>query len=56
MNLEDLQNETQEIFLRFDIDDKEVTGHEGELYRMVALRDAGVKSVPVVLWQDGEKR
>ncbi|MFA5527764.1 MAG: hypothetical protein WC996_04040 [Peptostreptococcales bacterium] len=54
LNLEDLQNETQEIFLRFDIDDKEVTGHEGR-HRMVALRDAGVKSVPVVLWQDGEK-
>ncbi|NLD50676.1 MAG: hypothetical protein GX660_26335 [Clostridiaceae bacterium] len=54
LNLEDLQNETQEIFLKFDIDDKEVTGHEGR-HRMVALREAGVKSVPVVLWQDGEK-
>ena len=54
LNLDDLYNETQDIFLKFDMDDKEVTGHEGR-HRMVALRNAGIKSVPVVLWQDGEK-
>lgn len=49
-----LRSETQDIFLHFDQETGEVTGHEGR-HRMVALRNEGINQVPVVLIPDGEK-
>lgn len=49
-----LRNEYQDIFLQFDQDTNEITGHEGR-HRMVALRNEGIKQVPVVFIPDGEK-
>ena len=54
LDIEQLRDEYQDIFLQFDQDTNEITGHEGR-HRMVALRNEGIKQVPVVFIPDGEK-
>ena len=54
LDAQDLTNETQPIFLDVQATEDDegafrIVGHEGR-HRMMALRDAGVRSVPVVLW------
>ena len=54
LDAQDLTNETQPIFLEVQATEDDegtfrIVGHEGR-HRMMALRDAGVRSVPVVLW------
>lgn len=54
LDIQKLQSEYQEIFLRSDMDTGEVTGHEGR-HRMVALRNAGINEVPILIIPEGEK-
>lgn len=49
LDVEELRDETQNIFLDVDFKRKRVTGHEGR-HRMIALRNAGVKSVDVQIY------
>ena len=43
-----LQAETQPIYLRIDMENESITGHEGR-HRMAALAKAGVEKVPVII-------
>jgi hypothetical protein len=55
LNVEELAGEIQDIFLTLD-EDFNLTGHEGR-HRMIALRDAGIKQVPVVfMFYSGKNR
>ena len=54
LDLKSLRDETQEIFLRFDEETGEITGHEGR-HRMVALRNAGIEQVAIALVPDTER-
>lgn len=54
LDVKQLGDESQNIFLQFDQDTNEITGHEGR-HRMVALRNEGIKRVPVVFMPEGEK-
>lgn len=54
LDIKQLGDESQNIFLQFDQDTNEITGHEGR-HRMVALRNEGIKRVPVVFMPEGEK-
>jgi hypothetical protein len=58
LDVERLAEEDQEIFLDIKTTEDEgvyqITGHEGR-HRMMALRDSGVTSVPVVFYTGGTK-
>lgn len=55
LNTEDLKNYRQAIYLTYDPSEPGiVAGHEGR-HRMVALRNAGVKQVPIVIQFYGEE-
>ncbi len=58
LDVQRLAKEDQEIFLDIKPTDEpgvyQITGHEGR-HRMMALRDAGVRSVPVVFYTGGTK-
>lgn len=52
LDLARLRKEGQEIFLAYNQETGEVTNHEGR-HRMTALKEAGIKSVPITLVPDG---